>query len=190
MYQVYKKKGVDLNKPILNTQLYNHFFFFFWSLKIFIPALSSVVQEGKRWGQKGGGKTTIMLTSKNCQPILFIAALIDMHWKIFSAMNSWRTTRTIYTLKDTFQRPVFARFIPLELNGDTLPLGPGLSSLKFEFSIANSRSCCLLIQSCDSSCTSKVNIQDKMKKTFTSHNWDELANWLAYGNFPVFDFHQ
>ena len=43
------------------------------------------------------------------------------------------------------QRPVLARFIPLELKGETLPLGPGLSSLKFEFSIANSRNCCLLI---------------------------------------------
>uniref|UniRef100_A0A2P2Q9L4 KH domain-containing protein At3g08620 family n=1 Tax=Rhizophora mucronata TaxID=61149 RepID=A0A2P2Q9L4_RHIMU len=43
------------------------------------------------------------------------------------------------------QRPVFARFIPLVLNGEMLPLGPGLSSLKFEFSKANSRNCCLLM---------------------------------------------
>ncbi|PWA57010.1 serine/threonine/dual specificity protein kinase, catalytic domain-containing protein [Artemisia annua] len=30
--------------------------------------------------------------------------------------------------------PVFERFMPLVLNGDSLPRGPGLSSLKFEFS--------------------------------------------------------
>ncbi|MFS7945485.1 hypothetical protein Hanom_Chr06g00524871 [Helianthus anomalus] len=42
------------------------------------------------------------------------------------------------------QKPVLARFIPLELKGDTLPLGCGLCSLKLLFSIANSLNCCLL----------------------------------------------
>ena len=35
-------------------------------------------------------------------------------------------------------------FMPLVLNDETLPLGSGLFS-EFEFSIASSRSCCLLI---------------------------------------------
>lgn len=44
-----------------------------------------------------------------------------------------------------YYRPVFARFIPLEPKGETLPLGGrGLSSLKLEFKRASSRSCCLL----------------------------------------------
>lgn len=45
----------------------------------------------------------------------------------------------------------FARFMPPLLKGETLP-GWGLSSLRVEFSIANSLSCCLLYKSCDSSC--------------------------------------
>lgn len=49
---------------------------------------------------------------------------------------------------------VLARFISLEVNVEGLPLSWGLSSLKLEFSIASSLSCCLLYRSCDSSCTS------------------------------------
>lgn len=55
----------------------------------------------------------------------------------------------------THHQPVFARFIPLELKGDRLPLGWGLSSLKLLFSKASSLSCCLLYKSCDSSCNSR-----------------------------------
>lgn len=48
-------------------------------------------------------------------------------------------------------KPVLGRFIPLDVNGDTLPLGCGLSSLKL-FSMASSLSCCLLYMSSESSC--------------------------------------
>jgi hypothetical protein len=87
-----------------------------------------------------------------------------MYCKIFPANQLLENKMPIYDDQDAFHLPVFARFIPLELNGDTLPLGPGLSSLKFEFSNANSRNCCLLMKSSDSSCISEVDIPEKVNE--------------------------
>jgi len=51
--------------------------------------------------------------------------------------ESSRTTTSIYTIKDTFQQLDFAHFIPL---------GPGLSSLKFEFDrLIHTPAACLLV---------------------------------------------
>lgn len=41
-------------------------------------------------------------------------------------------------------RPVFARFMPVLLNGDKLGLNWGLSSRRVPFRMANSLSCCFL----------------------------------------------
>lgn len=85
-----------------------------------------------------------------------------------------------WTLTWSSYRPVFARFIPLVLKGETLPLGPGLSSLKLEFSRASSRNCCLLMKSCDSSCIEEIYYSDLrgIKQRNCAH-WKTQAqrNW-------------
>lgn len=144
MYWVYKGRK---KKGGLWTNLFsipNYIKFSLLRNSSFLLCLLSV--EAEKGRDKREGKNHQNANQQELLGYSFYSCIEwDMYCKKFSAINSWWTTISIYTMKDTFQRPGFARFIPLELNGDTLPLGPGLSSLKFEFSKANSRNCCLLI---------------------------------------------
>jgi len=141
----------DLRKPNSRTNyvILLPFLLFFFSL--FCSFNVIIFCLGRKKKQNVKQTTTRTLTSKT---VSLISELRSVGWHTLGMSFWYKPIQTGVHIR-SHQRPVFARFIPLVLKGETLPLGPGLSSLKFEFSIASSRSCCLLIKSCDSSCTEK-----------------------------------
>jgi hypothetical protein len=130
-----------LTSTNLNSTLYNFFFFFSFNFFFFLSFCSKRSRKNKKKNPpESPPPGTVSLFSCSCAGEIHSARYFQQEFlgqsrKHFRAGMIWLSS----------QRPVFARFMPLELKGETLPLGPGLSSLKFEFSIANSRNCCLLI---------------------------------------------
>lgn len=145
MYQVYTEELTSPNLK-LKSQLYKFLSFFGFWFFCFLGLCLSVVPNGEK------NKTNKNHQKAHQQELLacFSCSHADgnVYCKAFTAMireSDYWVANIQNSSNMSSHRPVLARFIPLELKGDILPLGPGLSSLKFEFIKANSRNCCLLI---------------------------------------------